>query len=207
MKFLRHTWKIPESTILFTNSFEILGQRAKKITIPKFSNKNGFFLYDIKNKRLIRLNLLNFFCSFICYGQRVFLKKNSLAITNKMFFNSWKKYFYRDLYNFFGYSNVTFHFVGMGYKVRRFKKRKKFRLFLWVGYCTWQVLRIPFFTITKLRKESFRLTSFKMFSLSFQFKRLVLVIKNIRLAEPYKGKGIRFKEEIIKRKPGKSGRL
>ena len=209
MTLKKHTWVIPDFTILFDNSFEVLGQREKKTFIPNFSTRGGFFLYDVKNKRLIKINFLFFHYSFICYGRKVFFlqKKNLSPVANKTVMNSWKKYFYKHLYNFFGYSNVIFHFVGMGYKIRRFKKRKKFRLFFWVGYCTWQVLRIPFFTITQKNRESFRLLSFKMYSSSFQFKRLVLAIKNIRLAEPYKGKGIRFKEEFIKRKPGKSGRL
>ena len=64
-----------------------------------------------------------------------------------------------------------------------------------------------FFSYEK-KKESFRLLSLKIFSHHPKyFKKLYMLIKTIRLSEPYKGKGIRFMDEKILRKPGKTGRI
>lgn len=188
----------------------ILIGEGEGFSIVNKSSKSFVLLFNIKNKSLIRLNFFNNYYNSIIFNRIVFFspkKGNSSIKRFDSFLNSHKKYLYRDLYSFMGVSEKIFHFVGVGYKIRYRYKRKPFRIFFWVGFCTWQVIRIPFPFFYEKNKDSFRLLSLKLMASSHLFIRIILLIKNIRLSEPYKGKGIRFMDEKIKRKPGKTGRI
>lgn len=171
--------------------------------------KTGYlFIYNKKKKNLIALWIFtNFFYTFFWKNHLIFLKNPKEKIA-KNFLGGFRQYFYRSLYDFFGFEESVLHFVGVGYKIVKFKRRRKFKIFLWVGFCTWQVLRLRPRTFMMVHKESFRLLSLKIFSQNHVYlSYLKHFIKNIRPSEPYKGKGIRFLDEKIKRKPGKTGRL
>ena len=198
---------LPAGSFLFTSSFEIIGE--SRFDIPKAQNKSGFFLYDQKQKKLMRLFFFPLFYNLIAYRRKIYMlsKAKSMSKNAAISLNSRKKYLYRDLYRFYALDEIVFHFVGMGYKLRYYKRKKKLRLYLWVGFCTWQVIRLPFYSNLFIRKESFRLLSLKIFAADKNFRQLILTLRNIRPAEPYKGKGIRFMDEVVKRKPGKTGRI
>lgn len=187
-----------QQNVLSGNIFNVLNK-----------TKSGYvFIYSKKNKNILAFWLFsNYFLIFFLKNHLIFVKKSKQNISES-YLASYKKYFYRNLYDFFGFSQSILHFVGVGYKIIRFKKRRKFKIFFWLGFCTWQVLRLKPRLILSPDKESFRLLSLKLLAQNYvylsYFKNFV---KNIRPSEPYKGKGIRFMDEIIKRKPGKTGRL
>lgn len=200
---------VPSSFKIFGSSSELLGTSNFRIGNK---TKNGFlYLFDARRKRLTRFWAFpNYFNLITKKGVFfLFLKKN-LPLKAKTFYNGFSLNFYNNLYAFAFKGFVTLHFVGVGYKVLFFKKRphRKFKLFLWVGFCTWQIIHLPVSFRMKKKKESFRLLSLKIFSHHPKyFKKLYMLIKTIRLSEPYKGKGIRFMDEKILRKPGKTGRI
>ena len=199
---------IPKFIILIDHTGFVFSK--KEFSILNRSKKNALLIFNEKNRNLLKITFP------VIWNQIIFVKGKVILYTkiqklpskkNYLILGSWKKYFYRDLYRFFGFAEKTFHFVGVGYKIVHFHRRKKLRVYFWIGFCTWQVIQLPFFTPLDVHKESFRLLSFRLFASSHKFTKLILLIKNIRLAEPYKGKGIRFMNEKITRKPGKTGRL
>lgn len=200
---------IPRNFVIFGSSGNLIGANNFRIGNK---TKNGFlYLFDTKQKRLTRFWVFPNYYNIIAKKGFFFLfLKPNLPRKAKIFYRAFSMNFYNNLYAFSFQRFVTLHFVGVGYKVLFFKKRhyRKFKLYLWVGFCTWQVIHLPVSFRMKKKKESFRLLSLKIFSQHPKyFRKLYMLIKTIRLSEPYKGKGIRFMDEKILRKPGKTGRI
>lgn len=200
---------VPKNFVILGSSGNFLGTSSFKIGNK---TKNGFlYFFDARQKRLTRFWAFPNYYNIITRKGFFFLfLKPNLPTKARIFYRSFSLNFYNNLYAFSFQRFVTLHFVGVGYKVFFFKKRvhRRFKLYLWVGFCTWQVIHLPVSFRMKKKKESFRLLSLKIFSQHPKyFRKLYMLIKTIRLSEPYKGKGIRFMDEKILRKPGKTGRI
>ena len=197
-------YKLPSDVLVLNSSGELF-QKSSFVILNR--TKSGYvFIFSTTKKNLKAIWLFpNYYNSFL-YKDTIFLFRKKKF--SKQHVNSFLKYFYKGMLYFYGFNREILHFVGVGYKIHYFRRRHKFKIYIWVGYCTWQIVKLVPKTIRKRDHESFRLMSLRFFSRNqFYFKKMVLIAKNIRLSEPYKGKGIRHMEEKILRKPGKTGRI
>jgi large subunit ribosomal protein L6 len=91
----------------------------------------------------------------------------------------------------------TLEIVGVGYRVELSDRKTTFHL----GYSHPVIYELPEGVNAKVEKAKITLSGIDKELLG----KTAAEIRGFRRPEPYKGKGIRYAEEIIKRKAGKSG--
>lgn len=123
---------------------------------------------------------------------------------NIFFFSSSKKYtntitsVFSNIY--FGLTSGYFRYIelkGVGFKV--LYSASTHSLFFFLGYNHVISFYLPISVQVKVRKQYILLFSYDKSILSYVCSQ----IKSLRFPDPYRGKGVLFRDEIIKFKPGK----
>jgi large subunit ribosomal protein L6 len=104
-----------------------------------------------------------------------------------------------------GYT-VKLKMVGIGYKIEIKQIENQLLLELKLGFSHTIKIKLPKTFKCKRFHEKSNLFIFS-FESSQYLKNVVSLIRNLRFPEPYKGKGLRYENEIIRRKEGKKNNL
>jgi len=135
------------------------------------------------------------------------VKDGQVLVTNRTGLKEHRKYhgLYRSLVNniVIGVSDgftKNLELVGVGYRASVAGKD----LVLEVGYSNPQKLQIPDGIKASVEKN----TQITLWGINKQVVgQFAANVREIRPPEPYKGKGIRYKDEIVRRKAGKAGAI
>ena len=90
--------------------------------------------------------------------------------------------------------------IGVGYRIESLNEKEKNLLILKLGYSHYYYVKIP----NDLEVNCFSKTKLSIFGNSYyEISELAAKIRNKKLPEPYKGKGILYNNETVKIKEGK----
>lgn len=104
-----------------------------------------------------------------------------------------------------GYS-VKLRLFGIGYKIE-IKQNKKYMLLQFrLGYSHPIDVKLPIGMSFKRYNEKSSIYIFSFEHVQY-LKNFTSLIKKLRMPDPYKGKGLRYENELIKRKEGKKSNL
>jgi len=108
-------------------------------------------------------------------------------------------------YSMAGYS-LKFRLIGVGYRLNSFYKDNFLYLNLRLGYSHECIVKIPStinYRIIKTQSSIFLISGLDI----NEINKLGFFLHKLRSPEPYKGKGLRYYNEIIQKKEGKKSNL
>jgi large subunit ribosomal protein L6 len=175
----------------------------KNVYLKRINNKLiikgplGFQYVELKNKIII--NKKNTKLAILPYSFQKSIYINS-RINLKAIQSTLKALIKKNILGVLIYFRKQLNFIGVGFRATIVKKTNTLLLQLRLGYSHPIFIKIPYNIQIICPKPT------QLFILGNCYNtvlKIASLIKSYRKPEPYKGKGILFKNEIIKRKKGK----
>lgn len=163
-----------------------------------FFRPKDFFLSIVRSKTF-ESSIFIYSNSFIFQNFSFFASifaQNYYFCPTKLLTNSFFGLFYNAVFRLSTPSYTVLHLKGIGYKC--YYSRTSNKLIFNTGFNHYSAFSVPKGLEVRLRK-----IFFVLFSNFYSVKKFVNIIRLIRFPDPYRAKGFRYKNQLIKFKVGK----